>query len=85
MVEYDLHSLPFSELEGVPMWEELNLNEDEWREKWGVDPLDGISGPSVKVTVVDGAGSRPGAGGRAGPGREERGLYGSQPAWDWWD
>ncbi len=58
VVQYDLWSLPFSELEGLPMWEELNLNEEEWREKWGVDPLDGISGPSVKVTVVDGAQQR---------------------------
>ena len=57
VVEYSLHSLPFSVLEGLPMWEELNLNEEEWREKWGVDPLDSISGPSVKVTVVDGAGA----------------------------
>ena len=54
VVNYDLWSLPFSALEGLPLWEELNLNEDEWREKWGVDPLDGISGPSVKVTVTDG-------------------------------
>ena len=57
VVEYSVHSLPFSELEGLPMWEELGLNEEEWREKWGVDPLDGASGPSVKVTVVDGAGA----------------------------
>ncbi len=54
VVEYSLYTVPFSYLEGQPMWEELDLNEDEWREKWGVDPLDGISGPSVKVTVVDG-------------------------------
>ena len=58
VVQYDLWSLPFSELEGLPLWEELNLNEEEWREKWGIDPLDGISGPSVKVTVVDGAQQR---------------------------
>ncbi len=54
VVEYSLYTVPFSYLEGQPMWEELGLNEEEWREKWGVDPLDGISGPSVKVTVVDG-------------------------------
>ena len=57
VIDYDLWTLPFSELEGLSLWEVLNLNEDEWREKWGVDPLEGISGPSVKVTVVDGAGS----------------------------
>ena len=108
VVEYSLHSLPFSALEGVPMWEELNLNEDEWREKWGVDPLDGISGPSVKVTVVDGAGSSRTSAGEQGLAnvnaggtavnvsinlppqaavwrREERGIYGSYRAWDWWD
>ncbi len=54
VVNYDLWSLPFSALKGLPMWEELNLNQEEWREKWGVDPLDGVSGPSVKVTVEDG-------------------------------
>ena len=54
VVNYDLWSFPFSLLEGLPMWEELGLNQDEWREKWGSDPLDGASGPSVKVTVVDG-------------------------------
>ena len=107
VVEYSLHSLPFSALEGVPMWEELGLNEEEWREKWGVDPLDGISGPSVKVTVVPAESGRAPAGEQglasvnAGGAavnvsvnlpppaavwrREERGLYGSQPAWDWWD
>ncbi len=57
VIDYDLWTLPFSELEGLSLWEVLNLNEDEWRDKWGVDPLDGISGPSVKVTVVDGAGA----------------------------
>ncbi len=108
VVEYDLVSLPFSELEGVPMWEELNLSEDEWREKWGVDPMDGISGPSVKVTVVAATGSRRAPAGEQGLAsvnaggtavnvsvnlpppaavwrREERGLYGSQLVWDWWD
>ncbi len=108
VVEYSLHSLPFSALEGVPMWEELGLSEEEWREKWGVDPMDGISGPSVKVTVVDGAGSGRTSAGEQGLAsvnaggtavnvstnlppqatvwrREERGLYGSQLAWDWWD
>ena len=108
VVEYSLHSLPFSALEGVPMWEDLGLNEEEWREKWGVDPMDGISGPSVKVTVVDGAGSGRTSAGEQGLAsvnaggtavnvsvnlpppatvwrREERGLYGSQLAWDWWD
>ena len=54
VVEYSLHSLPLSALEGFPMWDELGLNWDEWLEKWGIDPLDGISGPSVKVTVKDG-------------------------------
>ncbi len=54
VVEYSLYTVPFSYLQGQPMWEELDLNEEEWREKWGVDPLDGISGPSVKVTVSDG-------------------------------
>ncbi len=53
VIEYSLHSLPFSSLEGVPLWDVHNLNEEEWREKWGVDPLDGITGPSVKVTVAD--------------------------------
>ena len=53
VVEPHINSLPFSELEGVPMWDELGLNEEEWREKWGVDRLDGATGPSVKVTVVD--------------------------------
>ena len=57
VVDYDLSSLPFSYLEGLRMWEELGLNQDEWREKWGVDPLDGVSGPSVKVTVEDGGAS----------------------------
>ena len=54
VVDYDLSSLPFSYLEDLPMWEELGLNQEEWREKWGVDRLDGASGPSVKVTVEDG-------------------------------
>ena len=76
VVQYDLWSLPFSELEGLPLWEELDLNEEEWREKWGVDPLDGISGPSVKVTVEDGGpvgnvggqqSGDPGAGGAGQP------------------
>ena len=53
VVDYDLTSLPFSYLEGLPMWEELGLDQDEWRDKWGTDRLDGISGPSVKVTVTD--------------------------------
>ncbi len=64
VVQYDLTSLPFSYLDGLPMWEELNLNQEEWREKWGVDPLDGVSGPSVKVTVEDGGAS----GQQGGPG-----------------
>ena len=55
VVNYDLVSLPFSYLEGMSLWERLSLNQEEWREKWGVDPLDGIIGPSVKLTVVDGA------------------------------
>ena len=53
VVEYDLYSLPFGQLEGLPLWDELGLDEAEWREKWGIDPLDGTSGPSVKVTVRD--------------------------------
>ena len=53
VVKSDLWTVPFSYLEGLPMWDELNLNEEEWREKWGVDPLDGISGPSVTVRVTD--------------------------------
>ena len=53
VINYDISTVPFSDLEGLSLWEALNLNEDEWREKWGVDPLDGISGPSVKVTVTD--------------------------------
>ena len=54
VVEPQISSLPFSYLEGLPLWEELGLDEDDWREKWGVDRLDGITGPSVKVTVEDG-------------------------------
>jgi len=54
VIEPHISSLPFSfYLEGVPMWDDLGLNEEEWREKWGVDRLDGVIGPSVKVTVVD--------------------------------
>ena len=53
VVKSDLWTVPFSYLEGLPMWDELNLNEEEWREKWGADPLDGISGPSVTVRVTD--------------------------------
>ena len=53
VVEPIFNSLPFSELEGLPMWEELGLDEEDWREKWGVDRLDGTTGPSVKVTVTD--------------------------------
>ena len=68
VVDYDLTSLPFSYLEGLPMWEELGLDQDEWRDKWGTDRLDGISGPSVKVTVSDGGniGGQQGSPGAAG-------------------
>ncbi len=53
VVDYDLSTVPFSNLEGLSLWEVLDLNEAEWRDKWGVDPLEGISGPSVKLTVAD--------------------------------
>ena len=53
VVEPHISSLPFGDLEGLPMWEELGLSEEEWREKWGVSRLDGTTGASVKVTVVD--------------------------------
>ncbi len=110
VVNYDLVSLPFSYLDGIPLWEELGLDQEKWEADWGIDPLDGISGPSVKVTVTveDGAVFRRAPAGeqglaRANTGgtalnvsvtlpppaavrrREERGLYGSQLAWDWWD
>ena len=98
VVEYDLYSLPFGQLEGLPLWEELGLDEAEWREKWGVDPLDGTSGPSVTVRVTNP--NARGPDGERGAAvnvsaelpppaavwrREERGLYGSEPVWDWWD
>ncbi len=54
VIEPIFNTVPFSQLESLPMWEELNLSEDEWREKWGVSPLEGVQGPSIKVTVVDG-------------------------------
>ena len=108
VVNYDLVSLPFSYVEGIRLWEQLGLNEEEWRDKWGIDPLDGTIGPSVKLTVVEGTGSGRTPGGEQGLAsvnvggtalnvsvtlpppaavwrREEPGLYGSQPAWDWWD
>ena len=53
VVEYDLYTLPFSQLADLSLWDELGLDEHEWQKKWGVDPLDGTSGPSVKVTVRD--------------------------------
>ncbi len=55
VANYDLVSLPFSYLEGIRLWEQLGLNEEEWREKWGIDPLDGTIGPSMKLTVVEAA------------------------------
>ena len=108
VANYDLVSLPFSYLEGIRLWEQLGLDQEEWREKWGIDPLDGTIGPSVKLTVVEGAGIRRAPSGEQGLAsvnaggtavnvsvtlpppaavwrREEPGLYGSQPAWDWWD
>ena len=65
VVNYDVTTVPFSYLEDVSTWEFLDLDKEEWREKWWdfdadddirPDPLDGSSGPSVKVTVVDGGG-----------------------------
>ena len=53
VVNYDVWSLPFSYLEGLSLWDHLGLNLEEWRVKWGVDPLNGVSGSSVKVTVSD--------------------------------
>ena len=68
VINYDLWTVPFSNLAGLSLWEELDLDEDEWREKWGVDPLHGISGPSMKVTVTDdGTGGNIG-GQQSGPG-----------------
>ena len=98
--EYSRYTVPFSELQGLLMWDELALNEEEWREKWGVDPLDGISAPSVMVTVPDGGASRATAGEQSLTNvnvsavlplqaavwrREEWALYGFPPAWYWWD
>ena len=54
VVNYDVTTIPFSYLEDASTWDFLDLDKEEWREKWGVDPLDGSSGPSVKVTVEDG-------------------------------
>ena len=67
VVEPIFNTVPFSYLERISLWDWLNLSEEEWREKWGIDPLEGVSGPSVKVTVSDGGtgtqqGGDPGAG-----------------------
>ena len=65
VVNYDVTTVPFSYLEDVSTWEFLDLDKEEWREKWWdfdpdddirPDPLDGSSGPSLKVTVADGGG-----------------------------
>ncbi len=53
VVQYSVSSLPFSYIEGVPMWDELGLDLERWRGMWGIDPLDAASGPSIKLTVVD--------------------------------
>ena len=55
VIEPMFNSVPFSYLEGLSLWDWLNLDEEEWRDKWGIDPLDGVSGPSVKVMAVDGS------------------------------
>ncbi len=68
VVDYHLSTVPFSNLAGLSLWEELDLNEAEWRAKWSVDPLDGISGPSVKVTVEDGGPVGNIGGQQSGPG-----------------
>ncbi len=36
------------------MWDDLGLDKEHRRGEWGVDPLDAATGPSVKLTVVDG-------------------------------
>ena len=58
VVQPDFSSLPLGYLDGMPMWEDLGLSYEEWEDKWGIDQMDGTSGPSVKVTVVDGAQQR---------------------------
>ncbi len=70
VVNYDLSTVPFSNLAGLSLWDALGLNKEEWEEKWGVDPLDGASGPSVKVTVSDSGPTGNVGGQQSSPGAE---------------
>ena len=54
VVYIDVATLPFGAIAGVSLWddEDLNLDREEWEQKWGI-PFQYQTGPSVKLSAVD--------------------------------